>query len=285
MKIAVLGSTGMAGHVVAQYLQEQGHQVYRASRSERSGRYCTAIDVTDFPALERWLDSVNPDILVNCIGLLQKTCDDRPDLAVLVNSYIPHRLEHKFATTSTRIIHLSTDCVFSGSRGGYREDDLTDGTTMYDRSKALGELKNNKDLTFRMSILGPDIDPKGIGLFNWFMSQRGKVQGWSKSIWNGVTTVELARAIHAAIQLGLTGLYQLVPQAETIDKCSLLELFQELFGKTDISILRVDGLHQDKSLVCTRTDFSFQIRSYREQITDMKAWVDAHPNLYPHYGQ
>jgi dTDP-4-dehydrorhamnose reductase len=284
MKIAVLGSTGMAGHVIAQYLQEQGHQVYRASRSERNTAASAAVDVTDFPRLKALLDDVQPDAVVNCIGLLQKACADRPDQAVLLNAYYPHWLERTFADTPTRVIHLSTDCVFSGARGGYREDDPTDGDSMYDRSKALGELHNAKDLTFRMSIIGPDIDPRGTGLFNWFMSQRGTIQGWTRAIWSGVTTIELARGIDAALQGDLSGLYHLVPDT-SIDKYSLLELIRTAFHRQSVQIDRVDGLAVDKSLVNTRTDFAFAVRDYPHQIADLHRWVEEHRSLYPHYFQ
>lgn len=284
MKLVVLGSTGMAGHVVAQYLQEQGHTVYRTSRSEKRTATSAPIDVTDFSALGAWLDEVNPDLVVNCIGLLQKSSESRADLAILVNSYLPHWLEHKYADTRTRIIHLSTDCVFSGKRGAYREDDAPDGETMYDRSKALGELNNRKDLTFRMSIIGPDIDPRGTGLFNWFMAQHGEIQGWSKTIWNGITTIELAQGIDAAIAANLSGIYQLVPR-DSIDKYSLLQLFAKTFGRSDLTIRRVDGLEMNKSLLCTRKDFAFTVKPYEVQVQEMKVWVDAHAPLYPHYAR
>ena len=282
MKVLVLGSTGMAGNVISQYLSEQGYEVYRTSRSENLGKYSRPLDVTNFGVLEAWLDELNPDIVVNCVGLLEKACADRPDLGVLMNAYLPRRLEAKYKNSSTRIIQLSTDCVFSGARGSYREDDVTDGTSVYDRSKALGELKNDKDLTFRMSIIGPDIDPNGIGLFNWFMSQKGAVQGWSKAIWNGVSTIELARGIDGAIRQNLSGLYQFVPN-ETISKFELLKLFRKVFKRDDIIIEKVDGLDVNKTLLCTRKDFNFAVKSYPEQIEDMKDWVYAHPSMYPHY--
>ena len=282
MSVAVLGSTGMAGHVVSQYLEEHGYTVFRTSRSEKNGPRNAAIDVTNFSALGAWLDAVQPDAVVNCVGLLQKACDARPDLAVLINSYLPHWLEQKYSGSTTKIIHLSTDCVFSGEQGGYCEDDLPDGRTMYDRTKSLGELVNGEDLTFRMSILGPDIDPKGTGLFNWFMAQTGEIQGWSQAIWNGVTTIELARAIDAALRQDLSGLYHLV-QPEPIDKCSLLELFRDAFHRDEVVIQRVNGLRVNKSLINTRADFEFAVRSYQEQISNMYDWITSHPRYYRHY--
>lgn len=281
-RLAVLGSTGMAGHMVACYLNEQGYDVYCASRSEKNTSHSRAVDVTDFPALSNWLDEIAPEVIVNCVGLLPRDCEARADLAVLINSYLPHFLERRSAATDCKVVHLSTDCVFSGTRGGCREDVLPDGRTMYDRSKALGELQNEKDLTLRMSIIGPDPDAQGTGLFNWFMMQSGGIQGWGGALWNGVTTFELARGIDAAVKNQLSGLYHFVPK-EPIDKCSLLELIGEVFDKRNVKIHRVAEPEIDKTLMNTRTDFSFAIRDYRTQMEDMKAWVLDHRELYPHY--
>ena len=278
-RVLVLGGTGMAGHVVSTYLQEQGYDVYTTSRSASSSPMSRAIDVTDFRALEDWMISIKPDVVVNCIGILQKQAEEAPHLAILVNSYLPHWLENKFRHTDTRIIHLSTDCVFSGMRGSYLETDEPDGTTMYDRTKALGELRNEKDLTFRMSIIGPDQHESGTGLFHWFMGQTGEIKGYSEVIWNGVTTIHLAQAIDAAIKQGLTGIYQLTPN-EPINKYDLLKLFQQVFDKSDVSIVPFAGVALNKTLVNTRRDFDFRLKPYPEQIRDMRDWVDTHKDMY-----
>ena len=278
-RVLVLGGTGMAGHVVSTYLREHGYDVYTTSRSASSSQKSKAIDVTDFHALEDWMNEIKPDVVVNCIGILQKQADAEPHLAILVNSYLPHWLENKFWHTDTRIIHLSTDCVFSGRRGSYLETDEPDGTTMYDRTKALGELRNEKDLTFRMSIIGPDQHENGTGLFHWFMGQTGEIKGYSEVIWNGVTTIHLAQAIDAAIQQGLTGVYQLTPK-DPINKYDLLKLFQQVFDKSDVSIVPFAGVALNKTLVNTRQDFDFRLKPYPEQIRDMRDWVDAHKDMY-----
>ena len=278
-RVLVLGSTGMAGHVISTYLEERGYDVYTTSRSASSSPKSRAIDVTDFQALEAWMKCLELDVIVNCIGILQKQADESPHLAILVNAYLPHWLEHTYQGTNTKIIHLSTDCVFSGRRGLYRETDEPDGPTMYDRSKALGEIHNSKDLTFRMSIIGPDRNEKGTGLFHWFMGQTGETNGYSEVYWNGVTTIHLAQAIDAAIQQGLTGLYQLTPK-EPINKYDLLLLFQQVFGKTDVKIKPLSSVSLNKTLLNTRTDFAFQLKSYPEQVRDMKDWVDSHKDMY-----
>lgn len=281
-KVAVLGSTGMAGHVIAFYLEEQGFDVYRMSRSGENSAKGISFDASNTPALSRWLDDISPQIIVNCIGLLQKKCEEYSDKAILINSYLPRLWERKYLSAATRIIHLSTDCVFSGSQGKYRENDFKHDPTMYDRSKALGEIRNRKDLTFIMSIIGPDAYINCTGLFTWFMKQRGTINGYGKAIWSGVTTIELARGIEAAIRQRLSGLYQLVPD-EPIDKYNLLLLIKEAFQKDDVAIVCTKDVCINKSLINTRSNFDFNVRNYADQIMDIKRWIKTHQYLYPHY--
>lgn len=281
-KIAVLGGTGMAGHVAVAYLKEHGYDVHYMSLSAPDTEKSKPIDATNTLAVHTWLESIKPDVVLNCIGALQKESDTKPDRAILLNAYLPRYLEQRFIDTSVKIIHLSTDCVFSGKQGGYIEADFTDGDTVYDRTKALGEIVNNKDLTFRMSIIGPDCSVNGTGLFNWFMAQRGIVKGFTKAMWNGVSTIELARAVCVAIEQDLNGLYHLVPE-KPIDKYNLLLLFKDAFNRADVDIEPFDGFVVDKTLVNTRTDFDFEVRDYAQQVKDMRDWVDGHKDLYMHY--
>jgi len=281
-KVVVLGGTGMAGHVIVAHLTKCGYDVFHTSRSAADSLKSKPIDATDISSLRMWLDSVEPDVIINCMGMLISESDARPDLAVMINAYIPRHLSYIYADTATKIIHLSTDCVFSGKRGGYSEADAPDGETVYDRTKALGEIVNEKDLTFRMSIIGPDCNPNGTGLFNWFMKQSGNIRGFTKALWNGVTTIELAQAIDVAVKHNLTGLYHLTPK-EAIDKYSLLLLFKEIFGKNNVSIESYDGHVADKTLVNNRTDFNFCVKPYPCQINDMLEWISQHKTVYDHY--
>jgi len=177
---------------------------------------------------------------------------------------------------------MSTDCVFSGRTGGYIETSFRDGESFYDRTKALGELENEKDLTFRNSIIGPDKREKGIGLFNWFMKQEVQIYGFTKAIWTGVTTITLAKAMEQALKENLTGLYNLVNN-ETISKYELLKLFNRFMKNDEIKILPNDNLSLNKSLVNTRTDFTFKVPGYDIMIAEMKEWIENHEELYPHY--
>lgn len=284
MKILVLGAGGMAGHVVSTYLREQGHSIDTLSANNKLDDNTVLLNVTDISSLKKYLDSKEYEIVINCIGLLVKPSEEHKDVAVLLNSYLPHFLEQQYDNTKTRIIHLSTDCVFSGEKPPYYENSLPDGTLFYDRSKSLGEIINDKDLTFRMSIIGPDMSPKGVGLFNWFYAQTGAISGYTKALWNGITTIELARGIQSAITQNLTGLYHLVPSnGVNISKYELLKLFRDEFGHNDLVINPSDTLSQDKTLVNTRTDFDFTVSDYPQMIKEMHNWIDAHNTMYSHY--
>lgn len=283
MKILVLGCNGMAGHLISLYFKERGHEVVGFARQQSELLDNTIIgDASDMPLIKRTIDEGEFDAVINCIGLLNQFAEDNKAMAVLLNGYLPHYLTEITKDTKTRIIHMSTDCVFAGNDGPYCEDTLPNGATFYDRSKAMGEINTVKDLTFRNSIVGPDIKPSGIGLFNWFMKQEGEVGGYTGAIWTGVTTYTLAKAMEQALKENLTGLYNLVNN-ESINKYNLLGLFNKYFRAGEVKINPNDKLQLDKSLRCKREDFSFVVPSYEQQVKEMREWVDAHPSLYPHY--
>lgn len=284
MTVLVLGGGGMAGHVIALYLREQGLSVDTLSANHKLDQNTHLLDVTDTPALLNFLDNHQYDIVINCIGLLVKPSEEHKDLAVYLNSYLPHLLESHYRDTQTRVIHLSTDSIFSGKHAPYTEDSVPDGEQFYDRTKALGELANAKDLTLRMSIVGPELNPSGTGLFNWFWQQSGDISGYSKVIWNGITTVQLAKGIHASIEQNITGLYHLVPD-DSISKYNLLRLFKDAFNRDDIAISANEDNAKDKTLVNNRSDFDFTLPNYPSMISEMKKWIALHPSLYPHYRQ
>ena len=283
MKILVLGCNGMAGHLISLYFKEKGHEVVGFARQQSQLLDSTIIgDASDMALIKRVIEEGNYDAVINCIGLLNQFAENNKAMAVLLNGYLPHYLVELTKDTKTRILHMSTDCVFAGNDGPYYEDTLPNGASFYDRSKAMGEFNNDKDLTFRNSIIGPDIKASGIGLFNWFMKQEGPIRGFTGAIWTGVTTYTLAKAMEAALNENLTGLYNLVNN-ESINKFDLCTLFNKYFRASEVEINPNDKLQLDKTLKCTRTDFSFHVPSYEQQIKEMREWVDAHPSLYPHY--
>jgi dTDP-4-dehydrorhamnose reductase len=282
MKILVLGVSGMAGHTIALYFQERGHDVIGFSTTPFN--YCKNIlgNVFDFDPLKKHLLLEGYDAVINCIGILNQSAEDNRSNAVYLNSYLPHLIVDAINNTPTRLIHMSTDCVFAGNTGPYSENNLPDGTTFYDRTKALGEVVDDKNLTFRNSIIGPDMKEYGIGLFNWFMKQKGEIKGYKKAIWTGVTTLTLAKAMEKAIEDNLTGLYNLVNNT-TISKYDLLKLFNKELRDNQIQINEENELIIDKTLINTRTDFDFIIPSYENMVLEMKEWIDTHPNFYNHY--
>lgn len=281
-KILVLGSIGMAGHLITLYFKEQGYDV--TAYSMHPFPYCKNIvgNALDTEHFKQVLTSDNYDVVINCIGILNQMAEDNQALASYLNSYLPHLVADTLKDRPTKLIHMSTDCVFAGNGGPYYEDSLRDGLTFYDRSKALGEVEDAKNLTFRNSIVGPDMNEDGIGLFNWFMKQQGTINGFTGAIWTGVTTLTLAKAMEQAMNENLCGLYNLVNN-ESISKYDLLRLFNHHFRNDELQILPSDKLQLDKSLRHRRTDFSFVVPSYEQQVAEMKQWTVDHRDLYPHY--
>lgn len=283
MKFLVLGAGGMAGHIIGLYLTEEGHFVDSVTRRPIAFlQHNLLCDLTDKEKTLSIIKEGAYDCIVNCAGLLNKNADENKKNAIYINSYLPHLIAESIKGSCTKLIQISTDCVFSGHSGKYDEKSIPDGETWYDRTKALGEIVDESNLTLRNSIIGPDINVNGIGLFNWFMKQTGNLNGYDKAIWTGVTTLTLAKAVLKACEQKLNGLYHLVNN-ETINKFELLKLFNKHFKYSKLNIEPLSSIVVDKSLVNTRKDFDFSIPSYETMIIEMKEWIQSHKQLYPHY--
>lgn len=283
MKFLVLGCNGMAGHMISIYMKEQGHDIVGYAR-ENSRFIDTVIgDATDFELLKQTILKGNYDSVINCVGLLNQFAESNHSMAVLLNGYLPHYLTQVTEGTDIQVIQMSTDCVFSGKTGGYTEDSNPDGTLFYDKSKAIGELRDEKNITLRNSIVGPDIKENGIGLLNWFMKQHGAVNGFISTIWTGQTTLQLAKTMEIAAKRRAHGLYNMVPSM-SINKYELLKLFNTYIRREPIEIKPVDELIADKSLIRTCFDgFDYVIPDYETMIKELGVWMRQHKNLYPHY--
>ncbi len=277
-KVAVLGVLGMAGHIMAEYLDSSGdYEVLGIART--NGRYVTdQIDALDFEGVEKFLNEMMPDVIINCIGTLVQQSKNDISTAILINSYLPHFLSELANKIDARLIHISTDCVFSGKIGGYVENAFMDGDDNYGRTKALGEVINDKDLTIRTSIIGPELKENSTGLMDWFFKQSGEIKGFTQAYWSGVTTLELAKATDQMIKQNITGLFQLCP-VKKISKYDLLFLFQETWSKKLI-IIPSNDYAVDKSLVCTRNDFKYTRPSYHKMLLELKRWIEDHPTYY-----
>lgn len=277
-KILLFGATGMAGHIAYYYLNNTGRYViqdivFRTPLTDHS----IIVNVTNKDDVATVVKQEKPDIILNCVGVLIKGSIAHPDNAIYINAYFPHQLKTLADEIGARLIHISTDCVFSGKKGMYSEEDFRDADDVYGRSKALGEIINDKDLTLRTSIIGPELKKNGEGLFHWFMQQTDQIQGYKTAIWGGVTTLELAKIIDYSIQHDLRGLIHL-SNGIGISKYDLLNLFREIWHK-DIEIIPVDKNNVDKS-ICRSTRIEYEVPSYRRMLEDQYEWMQEHEKLY-----
>lgn len=276
MKILILGSNGMLGHVVTTFFQEKGYDVIITSRDEKTDNYYDAFK--NVYAVENIIKKHKPDVVINCIGILNSDAEAHHALATMLNSFLPNYLDALSLKYSFRFIHITTDCVFSGEKGDYTEDSISDATSFYGRSKALGEVNNNNTLTLRTSIVGPDINPHGIGLFQWFSQQTGEVSGYNEVYWTGVTTIELAKVMEQGIKNQVVGLNHVVNN-QKISKYELLELFEKYF-KFDLTLKKDNSYKSDKSLIRTDQSYDFNIPDYDTMIKQMYEWVMNHQAIY-----
>ncbi|MEG2250934.1 MAG: SDR family oxidoreductase [Bacilli bacterium] len=278
-KILVLGGNGMAGNMIKTYFLEKGYEVFSTQTKDTNETNCYKYNIMEnMKSLEKIVEEIRPDLVINAVGILNQAAEDNKVLAVTVNSLFPHYVDSISKEYGFKFIHMSTDCVYSGSKGQYNESDLPDATSFYGRSKALGEINNDSNLTIRTSIIGPDVNENGIGLFNWFMKQTGEINGYANVIWSGVTTLELAKAMLAAYEQDLKGLYILVNN-DVINKYDLALLFKKYMEK-DIKINKYLEKIENKSMHSTRNDFDYKVPSYDKMICEMSTFIKEHKSKY-----
>lgn len=282
MKYLILGVNGMAGHMIALYLLEQGHMVYGFARSDSP--FCNTIcgEATKKEDLFRALSSNQFDYVINCIGILNQFVDAKLTDGIYLNSVFPHLLKELLEEKKTKLIQISSDCVFDGKKGKYTESDLPDAASYYGKSKALGEILDDRNLTIRTSIIGPELKSDGIGLFHWFMSQKKEVYGYQNVIWSGVTTLQLAKFILQDRKHPQTGLYHLVNN-QYISKYELLTLLNHYFRKDKIEIKANFTEKSDKTLVNTRSAIFCPVPTYDEMVSEMAEWFYHHKEFYQQY--
>jgi dTDP-4-dehydrorhamnose reductase len=261
MKILVLGVSGMLGNAVFRYCSEDSqHEVIGSARSDSvrrnfpeafGQRIVTGTDVDNQDSLALLFAKVKPDVVINCVGLIKQMADANDPLqAIPINSLLPHRLARLCDIAGARLIHVSTDCVFSGSKGNYLESDASDAKDLYGRSKFMGEVDYPHCITLRTSIIGHELN-SAKSLVGWFLAQQGSVKGYTKAIFSGLPTIELAHVIRDVVlpQPALRGLYHVA--AEPINKFDLLTLVAESYRK-EIEIVADEQLVIDRSLNAQR---------------------------------
>jgi len=258
MRVLVLGSTGMLGSAVCRaFSAGPGFSVFAAVRTPdrmvalkrlESARFIVGVSVEELSSVETAMNEARPDLVVNCIGVIkQLAAAADPVASIYINSLFPHQLHRICRAHEARLIHVSTDCVFTGKKGSYLESDFPDADDLYGRSKLLGEVAGEGALTLRTSIIGEEFNSGSNGLVGWFLSQTGEVKGFRKAIFSGFPTVTLARIIRDYIvpRPDLNGLYHV--SAEPIDKFNLLQLVKAAYDR-DTLISPDDRLEIDRSL-------------------------------------
>jgi dTDP-4-dehydrorhamnose reductase len=257
VKILVLGASGMLGSAVLRVMAEDGaHDVRATARSsgvrrhfrpELAERIICGVDVENFDALAAVFAEFRPQVVINCIGLVKQLAEvDDPLIALPINALLPHRLARLCSLVEARLIHISTDCVFNGRKGNYRESDPSDAEDLYGKSKFLGEVSLPHTVTLRTSIIGHELQ-SAHGLIDWFLSQQGQCEGYTRAIFSGVPTVILARIMRDIVLPlpALSGVYHVA--AQPISKYDLLKLVARIYGK-EIDIIADERVVIDRSL-------------------------------------
>lgn len=279
MKILILGSTGMLGHVLSHYLTKLNkYKIYNLSRSNSNQNNFYICDVKDSKHLLKIITEVNPEVVVNCIGLLNDDANKNSKEANLINSILPNYLIEISNNLKFRLIQISTDCVFSGLTGNYNEYSLKDSKDIYGKTKSKGEFDLKGHLTLRTSIIGPDLNKDGKGLFQWIMKQSGKVQGYTNVIWTGVTSLELSKAIDYAISNNIDGIWNLTNE-KSISKYDLLKKIIKEFELANITVEKFSQYKSDKSLKSIR-NINYEVPNYKSMLKDLKEYYNLNKNIY-----
>ncbi|MDP9974959.1 dTDP-4-dehydrorhamnose reductase [Variovorax paradoxus] len=282
IKVLVLGATGMLGHEVLRVLNDRPQfETFGSMRSSslRSSlpaalgdRLLTGVDVLDVDGLAALLARVKPHAVINCVGLVKQLGNaDDPLAALPLNALFPHRLARLCELISARVIHISTDCVFKGDRGFYKESDIPDAVDLYGRSKLLGELTQGNVVTLRTSIIGRELHGQH-GLVDWFLQAQSPIKGFANAIFSGLTTHELARIIAEIVlpRPELKGLWHV--SAAPIDKYSLLQLINNIYNK-GTTIIEDRAFKLDRSLDSSRFqhETGYRAPEWTQMISDMHA--------------
>jgi dTDP-4-dehydrorhamnose reductase len=261
LKVLVLGAGGMIGNSIMKVLSaKDSWEVFGTIRNERiksffsprlSKNLISNFDIFSEGALENIIDIVRPNVVVNCIGITKHLPQSKDPLILIpINALFPHKLAILCKLVGARLIHISTDCVFSGAKGAYRESDYPDASDLYGRSKSLGEIMDSHAVTIRTSTIGHELESQN-GLLEWFLAQEDECSGYSHAIFSGLPTVVLSEIIRDIVipNTKLSGLYHV--GASPITKLELLEIIAQVY-KRSIRIKEDGNLSLNRSLDCDR---------------------------------
>lgn len=274
-KILVLGASGMLGHVLFTELQKK-HNVFGTVRSidnlpfDDNRGLIGSVNIEDLSSLEHIIKKINPDIVINCIGVIKQLQESKNKIiSIEINSLFPHKLSEICKLHKSRVIHFSTDCVFSGKTGNYNENDLADARDTYGLTKYMGEVDYPHTLTLRTSIIGHELN-SSVSLLDWFLSQKEACSGYSRAIFSGFPTITVARFLNDFVFPNdeLSGVYNF--SSEPISKLDLLVKIKKQYGK-NIQINPSDQLEIDRSLDSSKLKekTGFKNQNWDQMIADM----------------
>jgi dTDP-4-dehydrorhamnose reductase len=282
MNLLILGSSGLIGHQVLNYFKNiNNYEIFNISYNRKADENTILFDLRNYQDLKLLIDNIKPDFIINCAGILIEASNKDPQSSILLNAYLPNYLSTLALEFNFKLIHISTDCVFTGEKGSYEEKDEKDGISIYSKTKSLGEVIDQHNLTIRTSVVGPELKIESEELFNWYMFQVGNINGYTKSIWSGVTTTFLPKAIENLINNKVVGLYH-VTNNKPISKYDLLNLFKKYSNKKD-EINKINGYISDKSLIDTRKIITIEVPSYEIMIREMFEHIKKNKRFYQHY--
>ena len=272
----------MLGHVVHKILNRIGpFEIFDISYRNKLKNSSIICDVTDSKKLEKIISNIKPDIIINCIGVLIQGTVKSYEKAIFINSYLPHWLKNICERINCKLIHISTDCVFSGKKGKNSEKTHPDAIDMYGKTKALGEFNLKNHLCIRTSIIGPELKENGEGLLHWLFNQKGDVYGYKNVFWSGVTTIQLSKAIVFAIENKIDGLWNLT-NGTGISKFDLIDLVRNIFEFSEINLLENHTKFSNKELISVR-EIDYKVPSYNEMINELKFFYNEERKLYNYY--
>ena len=283
MRILVLGATGMLGHTIYKFLNQSDEiECYGSIRNTKDKEFFdshlskkTRIfnDFNNLKKLEKFIKKIKPQIILNCIGLIKQrdNSDNQPE-AIFINSLLPHQISKVCNELGIRFIHFSTDCVFSGSKGNYKESDLPDARDIYGLSKFMGEINGKNNLTIRTSIIGHELK-NSLGLLEWFLGEKKDIKGYSRAIFSGLTTLEVSRFLldHIFKNNKIYGVYHLA--SEPITKLKLLKIINNVY-KCKKNIISSSSLKINRSLDGSKLIevTKYKVPNWEEMIKDLYRW-------------
>lgn len=280
MRILILGGDGMLGHQLLNSYHEQ-HEVAITLRRDRGdypsrlldmgAKAYSGIDVRSTDRLAELFADFQPEAVINAVGIIKQRDEAKASVPSLeINSLLPHRLSVLCKMVGARLVQMSTDCVFSGGKGNYAEDDFPDADDLYGRSKYLGEVHDPHCITLRSSIIGLELS-RNKSLVEWFLAQKGQIKGFTRAIYSGLTTEEMARVIEDLLlnQQDLSGVWQVASRA--INKYDLLTMLADSLQRTDISIDADDSFICDRSLDGSRFEktVGYSVASWEKMVAEL----------------